>query len=146
MPRITQAAAFVAAHLPALLGYVEADKTATPHKPGPAFTGSSNCQANIERDYARRNGGHWFDKETFRFFRTTITAGFWDVPEAGVTLFVTGERDTCQPGRSRAYTVRAYFWNGADIETIGPFNETSQRVAEQAVPLFVAALKERAAA
>lgn len=144
MPRTTAAQAFVAKALPDL--FKALDNPSKPHKEGPAFDGSSNCLANIERDYARRNGGHWFDADTIRFFRTTFPSGFWDVPAARVTLFVTGERNRFDDTAVRRYSVRAYIWDAADIETLGDFNETTLRVADQAVPLIVAALKERAAA
>jgi hypothetical protein len=141
MPRVTQAQAFFTAHLPALRGYVEANRNGKSNKEGPAFTGAGNCLANIERDYARRNAGHWFDADTIRYFRTTFPSGFWDVREAGVTLFVTGERDSWS-GDPRRYSIRAYFWDSAEVETVGPFCEMTLRTAESAIILFVNALKE----
>ena len=110
----------------------------TPNHDGPAFKGSHNCLANIERDYARRNGGHWFDKDSMRFFGTRFPSGFRDVPEARVTLFLTTDKSPHDP---RAASIRAYRWDAAQIGTLGEFNAHSLTVAGKAMDLLADMLK-----
>lgn len=85
-----------------------------PHE-GPAFTGSHNCEANMIRDYQRRRRGHWFDRETMRFFGTIIQPSMLDLDGAGVTLFVTSEKP---PHGRRAYCLRAYLWGAAEVVSL----------------------------
>ena len=108
---------------------------------GTPFTGSGNCLANITRDYDARRAGHWFDRDTMRFFGTKFATGFHDIPSAGVTLFVTTEKG---PHGPRAATLRAYMWASAEIETLGPFNETTLGVASRAMDRVASALIARA--
>jgi hypothetical protein len=110
---------------------------------GVPFTGSGNCLANITRDYDARRAGHWFDRDTMRFFGTRFATGFLDIPAAGVTLFVTTEKG---PHAPRAATVRAYMWASAEVETLGAFNEHPVSVARRALDCVAAALTARAAA
>lgn len=106
-----------------------AQATDAPHE-GPAFTGSSNCLANIEADYYRRRKGHWFDADACRFFGTRFNGGFYDVPARGVTLFVTTEKSPSEP---RAASVRAYIWKSAEVVTLGSFNSYTTTRARAAV-------------
>lgn len=119
--------------LRAALANAEANKLET----GPAFSGSHNCLDNIVRDYDRRNGGHWFDRDSMRFFRTRFPSGFLDVPAARVTLFVTTESP---PDGGRKASIRAYLWDTACVCTPGPFCEHSIAVAEKARDLLADAL------
>lgn len=128
---ITKAQHFAAAALADLRAML-ASKSA-PHHEGPAFNGSGNCLANIERDYARRNRGHWFDKDAMRFFGTRYASGFLDIAPARVTLFVTSEKPPHGPRRA---SIRAYFWDSAQVDTLGPFCEVSAKVAADAVGLM----------
>jgi len=104
---------------------------------GYTFKGSHNCLANIERDYSRRNGGHWFDKDAMRFFGTRYASGFLDLPHARVTLFITTEKP---PHGPRAASIRAYLWDSADVDTIGPFCEHTTRNADKALDIIADAL------
>lgn len=105
--------------------------------PGYVFTGSHNCLNNIESDYARRNRGHWFDRDSMRFFGTRYASGFLDLPHARVTLFVTTEKP---PHGPRAASIRAYLWDSADVDTVGPFCVHSIRDANKAIDIIADAL------
>jgi hypothetical protein len=96
---------------------------------GPDFTGSHNCQANIERDHDRRNNGLWFKKDATRFFGTRFPSSFLDVPQARVTLFVTTE---VPPNGARRASLRAYLWDTASVATVGPFCDHSLPVVDAA--------------
>ncbi len=109
---------------------------------GPAFSGSHNCLANIERDYARRRAGHWFDKDTLKFFGTRFPSGFLDVPEARVTLFITTEKSDRWDAPERRATLRVYLWDSAEIETLGPFHAHTLRTAEAAQGALYYDIKE----
>jgi hypothetical protein len=115
--------------------------SATLEPVGAPFTGSDNCLANLTRDYDARRAGHWFDRDTMRFFGTKFATGFLDIPSAGVTLFVTTEKG---PHGPRAATLRAYMWASAEIETLGPFNETTLGVTSRARDRVASALIARA--
>lgn len=61
-------------------------------------------------------GGHWFDADTMRFFRSRI--GHKAYPVSDGAFFVTSERyDDDSP---RLYTVRRAYDSG-EIETVGEF-------------------------
>ena len=67
------------------------------------------------RALAQRNGSHWFDRGTMRFFRTKI--------ESGVIkghYFITSEQS--DDDRPRNFTIRS-FDKEANIDTIGDFNK-----------------------
>ncbi|UTC28474.1 hypothetical protein GURKE_04720 [Brevundimonas phage vB_BpoS-Gurke] len=105
-----------------------ADQPRAPYE-GPAFTGSSNCLANIERDYARRRRGHWFDPNAMRGFGTRFPSGFTDHDAYGATTFVTTEKGA--NGERRA-SLRAYLWKSAQIVTLGAFCVHSTAVVNKA--------------
>lgn len=129
--RIAHAAA---AALPGIL----AGARPAPHE-GPAFEGSHNCLANIERDYDRRRRGYWFSKDTLRFFATRFAGGFYDFPDRGVTLFVTSEKP---PHGPRVATIRAYVWKSADVEDLTPFGVGSTAVVNKAMDHLWRMLRE----
>lgn len=106
---------------------------------GPAFEGSSNCLANIERDYDRRNGGSWFKPAEMRFFGTKFEGGFGDVPSARVTIFITTDKPR---GGVRKASIRLYLWDTASISTVGAFCEYSLPVVRAAVDALTDALKQ----
>jgi hypothetical protein len=60
--------------------------------------------------------GHWFDKETLRFFKSRLPKVAYET-DAG-RFFITSEAD---PSGERRYTVREQLPNG-NIETVGPFH------------------------
>ena len=72
-----------------------------------------------------------------RFFGTKYASGFLDVPAARVTLFVTTEKSPYEPRRA---SIRGYVWDTADVETFGPFNESSTAVACAAMGILAAEL------
>lgn len=122
------------AHLFAAAALALLDKALVSAQPapldGPAFTGSSNCLANIERDHQRRRRGQWFEPQTMRFFSTRIVSGFLDLPERGATLFITTDKP---PHGERLASLRAYIWKSAEMTTLGPFCETPLRVVAPAL-------------
>ncbi len=71
-----------------------------------------------ERYRAASNGGHWFDRETMRFFRTRLPRTAY-VHTDGRAFFVT--RETNPSGTTR-YTVRVASADGAEIDTAGEFH------------------------
>lgn len=109
-----------------------AAQSPAPHE-GPAFTGSSNCLANIERDYARRRRGYWFDKNAMRGFGTRFPSGFHDYPALGATLFITTEKP---PEGERRANLRAYLWESAQVVSLGEFCAYSLPVANKAIDLI----------
>jgi len=73
--------------------------------------------SEVKEFYARSNpNGHWFDRDTVRFFKTKLPRVAYE-GNAGV-LFVTSETD---PSGETAYSVRRQLPNG-DIETVGKFH------------------------
>lgn len=137
MARTSKAQTLATAAL-AQLAQLLRDERDAPHE-GPAFEGSSNCRENIERDYARRRRGHWFDADAVRFFRTRYASGFHDLPNIGATLFVTTEKGPHDP---RAASLRVYLWRSADVDTLGEFNAHTLAQAEQALALVLDAAKD----
>jgi hypothetical protein len=86
---------------------------------------------DLRRDYqTRRPDHHWFDRDAMRFFGTRAEGVCVRLPEQGVTLFMTSETP---PNESRRYSIRAYRWADADIETLGPF---AQHTAARARTAF----------
>lgn len=104
---------------------------------GPRFDGSHNCLANIERHHTRHRPVNWFAADAMRFFGTRINSGFLDLPTSRVSLFVTTEKP---PHGARAASLRAYLWDSAEIETLGPFCTESLRVIDQARDIVADAL------
>lgn len=60
-------------------------------------------------------GGHWFDKDTMRFFGTTIES----LPNAA-NIFITSEW-TGPDETKRAYTLRWFNTETDKVETLGEF-------------------------
>jgi hypothetical protein len=93
----------------------------------------SNLTNGINRPYM----GHFFDKETLRFFRSKIYTLWQD--ESGFVLFVTSEKfDRSTP---RLYTIRKFdpsYGNTSQIETVGSFQEyKTLKQAEKALGLIM---------
>lgn len=72
----------------------------------------------------RVRGSHWFDPDTMRFFKTRVLEGVYQ--GSGGIYFVTSERYNEQP---RKFTVRKFTPDGADISTVGEFNEMTRAAA-----------------
>jgi len=82
---------------------------------------------DIERDYIRTSQGHWFDKDTKKFFKTRFTDAFRILDEKNY-LFVTTEKS---PFGDRKASLRLckvtpdkkkHCGYRVDIHTIGNFN------------------------
>lgn len=57
---------------------------------------------DLKRDYERTSQGHWFDKDTMRFFKTRLTSNFKMLSETSYA-FVTTEKN---PSGERAASIR----------------------------------------
>jgi hypothetical protein len=81
------------------------------------------------RDHYRGHG-HWFDKETLRFFRSRIGELAYDDGN-GRAYFVTSEQFVQYEPRyyvaPRKYTVRCYTWSTHHISTVGEFQAYASR-------------------
>ena len=69
-----------------------------------------------------RAGYYFFEPGTLRFFRSRIGETVYEGP--GGIYFVTSEQFEDSRGRRapRGYTVRQFFADTGQIETVGPFN------------------------
>lgn len=81
----------------------------------------------IEHRYDQQNGGHWFEPDTLRFFKSRISEGFSTKWEN--VYFVTSEKG---PHGPRAYSVRRLRAVSGHIDTIGPFMAYSTRSSAMA--------------
>lgn len=76
-------------------------------------------QANRDAD------GHWFDRDTLRFFRSKILRTVYQGP--GGVYFVSSEQfDDASP---RRYTVRQFDPADGSVTTFGEFNELGRAAA-----------------
>lgn len=71
-------------------------------------------------------GMHWFEPGAMRFFRSRVCSDVFPCDPRECTYFVTGETN---PAGERRYSVRAAFWENADIDTIGEFHSYTSRKA-----------------
>jgi hypothetical protein len=96
----------------------------------------------IRARYASLNPtGHWFDKDTIKFFSCTLAEGGRITP-GGEILFATSEKP---PHGRRAYSVRVLRADG-DIDTVGEFcGFGSWAAAERAIAEMVSVGEEAAA-
>ena len=80
-------------------------------------------------------GGHWFDRETLRFFRSRVLPTLYK--GQGGIFFVSSEKCTHLYGKPelRRFTVRQFHPADADVSTVGEFNKLSRaqaiRLAQQ---------------
>jgi hypothetical protein len=71
------------------------------------------------------NGGHFFDRDTMRFFGSRIESDLYKN-----RCFITSEKNF--DGTKRFYTVRRFNKDFTSIDTIGEFNKiTSKHTAQQ---------------
>lgn len=85
----------------------------------------------LVRLYRDTGSGHYFDKDTMRFFRSRVTGNFRRISDKEA-LFITTERGPCADSKRLATIRRArivdYKREGGDlvsrveIETVGEFN------------------------
>lgn len=67
-------------------------------------------------DMERKHYGHWFDRDTMRFFKSRIMSNIF--PSKTAIYFVSSEQNDNRP---RLFTVRKYDIKNDDISTIGEF-------------------------
>lgn len=74
----------------------------------------------------RQAGGHWFDADTLRFFRSRVGSRVWPVSDGW--LFVSSEQFASSQGQAspRRYTIRKVRPD-LRIETIGDFQQYASR-------------------
>lgn len=73
------------------------------------------------KELNREAGQHFFDRDTMRFFKSTIETGLL---KGG--YFITGESQTGY-GSNRKYTARKVDYLNGSIETLGEFNQCSTK-------------------
>jgi len=74
---------------------------------------------DIRTDYARHNGGHWFDADTLRFWGTRLSSRVFTTPVDGTrAYFITSEYKPFRREPGRLYSVRVYDFATHKIDTI----------------------------
>jgi hypothetical protein len=89
--------------------------------------------SDIKAEHKRlHHGGHFFDADTMRFFRSRIGSRVFTGP--GGIFFVTSEQRTGMDGteRPRTYTVRQFNPLDGDIRTVGEFGGYRTEAAAKA--------------
>lgn len=86
---------------------------------------------DLKRHYYRKTKGHWFDKDTMRFFRSRLSDRLHFGAES--IFFVSSEQG---PSGVRLYSVRKYTPSSGNIDTVGEFQQyhtssSAQRAAER---------------
>lgn len=78
------------------------------------------------RDIIRYHRGHYFDKDTMRFFDSRVLLDVY--PGKHEVYFVTSERfkDSVGIKFPRAYTVRAFNPSTDAVRTVPPFNKLTR--------------------
>lgn len=77
-------------------------------------------------EYNEISGGHWFDKDTMRFFRSRLPD--YSYLKGEKAYFITSEQGPCS-NNERKYSIRCFDRTTGSIDTIGPFNEMSRQEA-----------------
>lgn len=70
---------------------------------------------DLAKHYQAKTRGHWFDKDTLRFFRSRLNENLFYC--GTVILFITSEHGPHQP--KRRYSIRQYNPSTGSIETVG---------------------------
>lgn len=74
-------------------------------------------------------GGHYFDRETMRFFRSRVLSELYKGP--GGIFFITSEQyQGLGHTEPRRYTVRKFNPKDASIDTVGEFNKLTKSAAQ----------------
>lgn len=81
--------------------------------------------AEAKYEYSK-TGGHFFDRETMRFFGSRIESGLYKN-----RCFITSEKNF--DGTKRFYTVRRFNEDFTSIDTIGEFNKITSKVTAQQI-------------
>lgn len=84
-------------------------------------------------DIKRKHTGHWFDKDSMRFFKSKVLSDVFcsDLK----AYFVSSESFD---GTKRFFTVRAFNTKTKEIETIGEFNKIESRAIALSAALDLA--------
>jgi len=78
----------------------------------------------------KQSGGHFFDKDTLRFFKSRILETVYQGP--GGIYFVTSERfEFRDDSHKRGYTVRKFTPKTFSVDTAGEFNELTKYMAQK---------------
>jgi len=86
-----------------------------------------NFTLRLIRERNAANGGHWFDAETLRFFRSRLPTGVVGRVD-NAAWFVTSEAGPFGRG-PRAYTVRHADVDTGHVDTVGTFRAYATRGA-----------------
>lgn len=85
-------------------------------------------------DIKSQHKGHWFDKETMRFFNTKVVSNVY--PSIGKVFFVSSEKfDNKSP---RLYTVRSFDLSDGSVNTVGDFQEFPTKIQAETQALKLA--------
>lgn len=83
----------------------------------PAVTTGIYTVEDLKKDYYRKTTGHWFDKDTMRFFASLLSDTLIYYPDGSKILFVSSELGPNQP--KRRYSIREYTVESGRIDTVG---------------------------
>ena len=81
----------------------------------------------IREYYEIKPGGHWFSKDTMRFFKSRLPD--YAYLKGNNAYFITSESDFS--GSNRLYSIREFNRNTGQIETIGEFNSMTKTEARR---------------
>ena len=84
-------------------------------------------------DLERKHVGHFFDKDTMRFFKSKVINEVF--PSTKEVFFVTSEID---PSGVKAFTVRKLNLESKRIETVGEFHSISSKTIALSMALNLA--------
>lgn len=77
-----------------------------------------NTVTDLKREYYRKSSGHWFDKDTMRFFRSRVGDKIYEN-----YYFISSEQFNDRS--PRLYTIRKFFIKEGKIyiDTVGEFQQ-----------------------
>jgi uncharacterized protein (DUF1330 family) len=87
-------------------------------------------------------GGHWFDADTLRFFRSQVTPTVYEGP--GGVFFVTSEQYASMEGplHPRRYSLRQFHPETGSVDTVGDFQQYRTSLAARQAARKAAAAAE----
>lgn len=82
-------------------------------------------------DIERKHKGHWFSKDSMRFFKSRVCEEVYESNDGLLVYFVSSEQHDKYP---RLYSVRVYNVQNDSIKTVGEFQgySTALRAKNQA--------------
>lgn len=110
----------------------------------------------LVNQYQYLSSGHFFDKDTMRFFKSRVTDNYERISDT-LALFITTEQGPCADSKRRATIRKASlvaFIRESDgrecykikIDTVDQFNALSLQAAKKALKVLVSELKIRGVA